>query len=180
MKPSPISDRSLDIAVELSGIRRSPISPTALRLRPSEKVFAVCGLWLLALGTYFLFMRPALLPEDLRYIGSSLDTIRSTVPGLERWLGLVFNVMGGFMVATGAMTMLVAWRLPTTRERGSLTALSVAGATGVALMSATNFALYSSYRWLLLAPALLWLAGLLCYLRERAARRASEHSVGDV
>ena len=45
-------------------------------------------------------------------------------------------------------------------------------------MSATNFALDSNYRWLLLVPALLWLAGLLCYLRERAARRASERPVG--
>ena len=132
----------------------------------SGGIFTVCGLWLLALGTYFLFMRPALLPEDLRYIGSSLDTIRSTVPGLERWLGHVFDVMGGFMVATGAMTMLVAWPLPATPKRGSFAALSVAGITGVALMSATNFALSSNYRWLLLAPALLWLAGLLWYVRK--------------
>ena len=153
---------------------------TISRLRPSGMLFVVCGIWLLALGTYFLFMRPALLPEDLRYIGSSLDTIRSTVPGLERWLGHVFDVMGGFMVATGAMTMLVAWRLrlPATRERGSLTALAVAGIAGVALMSTTNFTLSSNYRWLLLVPALLWLAGLLCYLRERAAHSANEHSVG--
>ena len=161
-----------------SELRISPVDPAASRLRASGGIFIVCGIWLLALGTYFLFMRPALLPEDLRYIGSSLDTIRSVVPGLERWLGLGFNVMGGFMVATGAMTMLVAWRLPATRERGSLPALAVAGAASVALMSATNFALDSNYRWLLLVPALLWLAGLLYYLRERAARRASERPVG--
>ena len=151
---------------------------TISRLHSSGMVFIVCGTWLIALGTYFLFVRPPLLPEDLRYVGSSIDTIRSTAPGLERWLAHVFDVMGGFMVATGAMTMLVALRLPATRERGSLPALAVAGAAGVALMSATNFALDSSYRWLLLVPALLWLAGLLCYLRERAARRANECSVG--
>lgn len=139
------------------------------RLQPSGKVFVVCGLWLVALGAYFLFMRPALLPEDPRFIGSSLETMRSAVPGLERWLGHVFNVMGGFMVATGAMTVLVACRLLARRERGTLTALSVAGAAGVALMSATNFLLYSNFRWLLLLPALLWLAGLLCYVREGAA-----------
>jgi len=145
------------------------MEPTTARYQPSGKIFVVCGLWLVALGAYFLFLRPALLPEDPRYIGSSLETIRSVVPGLERWLGHVFNVMGGFMVATGAMTVLVAWRFLARRERGTLVALSVAGAASVALMSATNFLLNSDFRWLLLLPALLWLAGLLCYLRESAA-----------
>ena len=147
----------------------SPIQPTTSRLQPSGKVFVVCGLWLVALGTYFMFLRPALLPEDPRFIGSSIEAIRSATPGLERWLGHVFNVMGGFMVATGAMTVLVACRLLARRERGTLAALSVAGAASVALMSATNFLLDSDFRWLLLLPALLWLAGLLCYLRESAA-----------
>jgi hypothetical protein len=142
-------------------------TPTS-RLQPSGKLFVVCGLWLVALGMYFLFLRPALLPEDPRYIGVSLETIRSTTPGLERWLGHVFNVMGGFMVATGVMTVLVASRFLARRERGTLLAMSVAGAASVALMSATNVLLYSDFRWPLLLPALLWLAGLLCYLRESA------------
>ena len=86
-------------------------------MQTSGKVFVACGLWLVALGVYFLFLRPALLPEDPRYIGSSLETIRSAAPGLERWLGHVFNVMGGFMVATGAMTMLAAFRLLARRTR---------------------------------------------------------------
>ena len=108
---------------------------TTSHLQASGKVFVLCGLWLVALGMYLLFLRPALLPEDPRYIGSLLETIRSAVPGLERWLGHVFNVMGGFMVATGAITMLVACRLLARRERGTLTAMSVAGAASVALMS---------------------------------------------
>ena len=148
-------------------------------MRLSARLFAACGLWLLALGTYFLFVRPALLTEDLRYIGSSLEAIRSAVPGLERWLGHVFNVMGGFMVATGATTVLVARRLPEWHRRESLTALVVAGAAGVALMSATNFLLHSSFRWLLLIPALLWVAGLLCYACERPARHFSDVGLGD-
>jgi hypothetical protein len=142
---------------------------TNSRLPPSSKVFIVCGLWLVALGAYFLFLRPALLPEDTRYIGSAIETISTAAPGLERWLGHVFKVMGGFMVATGAMTVLVACRLLARREHGCLFALSVAGAAGVALMSATNFLLCSDFRWPLLLPALLWFAGLLCYVRESAA-----------
>jgi len=149
--------------------KSNPMPPTTSRLRVSGTVFVGCGLWLVALGTYFLFLRPALLPEDSRYTGSSLETIRSAVPGLERWLGHVFSVMGGFMVATGAMTVLVACRMLERPERGTLTALSAAGAASVGRMSATNFLLYSIFRWLLLLPALLWLAGVIYYLREGAA-----------
>ena len=67
------------------------------------------------------------------------------------------------------VTVLVAWRMLARRERGTFAALSVAGAASVALMSATNFLLSSDFRWPLLLPAALWLAGLLCYLREGAA-----------
>lgn len=137
------------------------------RLPLSAKVFLVCGLWLVALGLYFALLRPALLLEDPRYIGSSLEAIRAAVPGLERWLGLVFKVMGGFMVATGALTVFAACRWLAKRERGTFAALAVAGAASVGLMSATNFLLHSDFRWLLLLPALLWLLGLACYLRER-------------
>ena len=98
-----------------------------------------------------------------------LEVIRSTAPGLERWLGNVFDVMGGFMVATGVLTILVACRLLARRERGTFAALLVAGAASVALMSATNFLLHSDFRWPLLLPALLWLVGLVCYWREGAA-----------
>jgi hypothetical protein len=139
----------------------------ASQVRPSGKIFAACGLWLVALGAYFLLFRPALLPEDSRSIGGSLETIRAAAPGLERWLGLVFNVLGGFMIASGTLTVLVACRLPH-RSRGTLAALALAGAASVALMSATNFLLHSDFRWLLLLPALLWLAGLVTYRREGA------------
>jgi len=136
------------------------------RLPLSAKVFLVCGLWLVALGLYFILLRPALLPEDPLYIGSSLEAIRAAVPGLERWLGLVFNVMGGFMVATGVLTVLAAWYFLAKRERGTFAALAVAGVASVGLLSATNFVLHSDFRWLLLLPAILWLIGLVCYVKE--------------
>ncbi|MEO6015629.1 MAG: hypothetical protein ABIP46_00110 [Polaromonas sp.] len=44
-------------------------------------------------------------------------------------------------------------------------------------MSATNFALHSDFRWLLLLPVLMWLAGLLCYLREGASWRPPEEPI---
>lgn len=150
------------------------MTPTASRLQLSGKIFALCGIWLVALGTYFLFLRPALLPEDPRYIGSSLEAIRLAVPGLERWLRHVFNVMGGFMASAGVMTTLAACRLRARRDLTTFFALAVAGALSVGLMSVTNFLLNSNFRWLLVLPVLLWLAGLACYLRERVTFAAAK------
>ena len=142
---------------------------TGLRLQVSGKVFAACGLWLVTLGVYFLLLRPALLPEDPRFMGASIETLTAAAPGLERWLNLAFNVMGGFMIAAGSLTTLVACRYLTIRAPGTLTAMVVAGTASVGLMSATNFMLHSDFRWLLLVPALLWLIGMVCYLREGIA-----------
>ncbi|MBO1006930.1 MULTISPECIES: hypothetical protein [Acidovorax] len=145
------------------------MKPPPLPMRLSGKLFAACGLWMFLLGVYFILLRPALLPEDPRFMGTTIETLRAAAPGLEGWLGHVFNVMGGFMVAAGTMTILVAWRFLVRRAPGTLLALAIAGASGVALMSATNFLLHSDFRWLLLVPVLLWLAGLVCYMREDAA-----------
>ena len=139
---------------------------SATRFMLPSIVFATCGLWLVALGIYFLFFRPALLPEDPRFMASSIGIIRIAIPGLERWLNLVFNVMGGFMVATGVMTVSVARSLFVTQSFMTLLSLILAGAFSVALMSATNFRLNSDFRWMLLLPAVLWFAGGWLYLRK--------------
>ncbi|MDB5890054.1 MAG: hypothetical protein JWP47_885 [Polaromonas sp.] len=125
---------------------------SALPMRLSGKVFAACGGWMILLGVYFILLRPALLPGDSRFMGTSAEALPAAAPGLEGWLGHVFNVMGGFMVAAGTMTILLAWRSISRRAPGTLLAAAVAGASGVALMSATNFLLHSDFRWLLLVP----------------------------
>ena len=64
----------------------------------STWMLAGCGIWLIALGLYFIVLRPPLLPEDPRFMG------------------------------------------------------------------ATNFALHSDFRWVLLLPTLVWLAGLAIFV----------------
>ena len=127
-----------------------------------------CGVWLAALGLYFIFIRPPLLPEDTRFIGSSLAQVRAALPGLEAWLQRVFTVMGGFMAGAGVLTVFVARVAMPSRLHGTAWALGLSGVLSVALMSATNFSLHSDFRWLLLAPALLWLAGLVLYAAKRS------------
>lgn len=142
--------------------------PSVARVPLSGRLLVACGLWMVLLGVYFVLLRPALLPEDPRFMSTSIEALRVAAPGMERWLGHVFNVMGGFMVAAGTMIMLVAWRFLANRAPGTLAALIVTGASGVALMSATNFMLDSDFRWLSLAPALLLLAGISSYVGSTA------------
>jgi len=130
----------------------------------STWMLTACGVWLVGLGLYFIVLRPALLPEDPRFMGTTLIQIRTAVPGLESWLKKVFTVMGGFMTAAGVLTVFVATAAMPLRLKGTSWAIALAGALTVALMSATNFALDSEFKWLLLFPALSWLVGLVFYL----------------
>ena len=129
----------------------------------STGMIVTCGVWLVGLGLYFIVLRPPLLPEDARSMGATLTQIRTVVPGLEGWAHKVFLVMGGFMAGAGVLTVFVASVAMPPRLKGASSAIALSGAFTVALMSATNFALYSDYRWLLLVPALVWLAGLVMY-----------------
>lgn len=134
--------------------------------RPAfEFIFSVCGFWLIGLGLYFVFLRPALLPEDLRYVGASLREIQTAAPGLDRWLRHVFTVMGGFMMGAGVLTIYLVMNLSRVRRRWTLAVVALAGVSTVGTMSVTNFQLDSDFKWLLLIPALLWAVGLVLYQR---------------
>lgn len=132
----------------------------------STWLMAACGIWLVGLGGYFIALRPALLPEDARFIGTSVSQIRVAMPGLEPWLAHVFTVMGGFMAGAGVLTLFVATVAMPRRLKGTSWAIAVSGFLTVALMSVTNVALDSDFKWLLLVPAFAWLTALACYVAE--------------
>jgi len=75
--------------------------------------------------------------------------------------------MGGFIAGAGVLTVFVALVAFPPRLKGASWALALSGALTVALMSATNFALNSDFKWLLLVPALVWFAGLVLYRAGR-------------
>ena len=131
--------------------------------RPSISMFMfiACGIWLIGLGLYFMLLRPPLLPEDLRYIGTSAGEIQSALPGLERWTHRVFTVLGGFMTGAGVLTILAATNAFAVRVKWTWIALALAGLFMVGTMSLTNFQLNSDFKWLLLIPSLLWVIGLV-------------------
>ena len=108
-----------------------------------------------------MFLRPPLLPEDLRYMGTRAGEIQSAMPGLQRWVHRVFTVMGGFMTGTGVLTIMAALNASAVREKWTWIALALAGLFTVGTMSLTNFQLNSDFKWLLLMPSLLWIIGLI-------------------
>ena len=135
-----------------------------IRLTSTWMILA-CGVWLMALGLYFIVLRPPLLPEDPRFMGTTLEQLRLAAPGLESWLQKVFTVMGGFMAGAGVLTVWVARVAMPAGLQGTSWALVLAGVLTVALMSATNFALRSDFRWLLLVPAVVWTTGLVLFIK---------------
>lgn len=124
-------------------------------------LLAACGLVVVCIGVFFVAFRPPLLPEDRRYLDAPQEALDAVLPGLARWLEKVFWVMGGYMVATGILTIDLAL---TGVHDGSNTAWVVAAAAGVVsvgLMAMVNFMLRSDFRWPLLMLASLWATSVL-------------------
>jgi len=117
----------------------------------------------MGLGLYFVFLRPPLLPEDPRYMGTSLAAIQASVPGLLVWLRRVFWVMGGYMFATGLLTLYVALTVFRARASGVVLVVALAGLTSIGWMAAVNFLIDSEFKWLILAVALLWPIAIALY-----------------
>ena len=134
----------------------------------------VGGIALIGVGCYFSFLRPALLPEDVRYIGKSLPEVMAAVPGLRHWLPKVFLVLGGYIASVGVLTCYVAGTSLRARVPGALAVASVSGAMSIGLMVAVNFAIQSDFRWVLLLLIVPWISAVLLYWREHHGRRRAQ------
>lgn len=140
-----------------------------MTLRPySATVLALGGVILMTVGLYFVFVRPPLLPEDLRSMGASLAQVQATVPGLPLWLRRVFWVMGGYMFATGLLTFHLAVTTFRARARGVAGVVAIAGSTSIGLMAVVNVIIDSDFKWLILSFVFLWALALALYWLERS------------
>ena len=139
-----------------------------MRLRPySATILALGGAILVLLGLYFIFVRPPLLPEDPRAMGTTLAQVEAAVPGLAVWLRRVFWVMGGFMFTTGLLTVYVAATSFRARVRGVAGVMAVAALASIGLMAVVNFMIASDFKWLILSFVLPWALALGLYWKER-------------
>lgn len=118
-----------------------------------------------AVGIYFMALRPALLPEDLRF--AHLETGDVPAPLLP-WIRIVFRTWGGFVVGLGVLLLGQGIAVYTNRSgwsRGG-TAVGVVFAFGSFLVS--NIQLGSDFIWfigLLFAFAL----AVACIVLRRSA-----------
>ena len=139
----------------------------------SSLALAVGSIAVMGLGLYFGFLRPPLLPEDLRYLNRSLAQIEMSVPEMTAWLRHVFWVVGGYMFATGVVTLYVARTTFRTRARGAALVVTVAGAASVGSMAFVNFLIASDFKWPLLLLALVWVLALALYRFEGSAKTSA-------
>lgn len=137
---------------------------------PSSIVLIMAGICLIGVGSYFILLRPPLLPEDIRYMAlpaAQLDILR---PRLELWLTQVFRVMGGYVLATGVLTVTLAATAFRARQKGAAIGALIGGAASIGWMAAVNFMIDSDFKWVLLAMALLWACSLVLFRFENRVR----------
>jgi len=133
---------------------------------PSSIVLVLAGILLVGTGAYFIILRPPLLPEDTRFMGvaaAQLDPIR---PQLEAWLTNVFWVLGGYILATGVLTVTLA--ATSFRQHSPIAAVGavLGGAASIGWMAAVNFMIGSDFKWVLLAMTLVWACSLALFAWE--------------
>ena len=115
---------------------------------------------MVGLGLYFIFLRPPLLPEDLRFMDASLAQIQNTIPRLQLWLARVFGVLGGYMIATGLLTIYVSITDFRIGKIAASAVVFISGLASIGWMVVVNFMIDSDFRWLLLAFSLPWVVAL--------------------
>ena len=133
----------------------------------SSIVLAVAGVALIGVGLYFIALRSALLPEDVRYMGLSAVQIDAVRPRLEAWLTHVFRVMGGYVLATGVLTITLA----ATSFRAHLWVAAIGaligGAASIGWMAVVNFMIDSDFKWVLVGIVLVWASSLGLFWFEK-------------
>lgn len=117
----------------------------------------------MSMGTYFLFLRPPLLPEDLRYMQTTLQSAQENIPGLAKWLPKVFWVMGSYIFTTGLLTTFIAVTSFRTRAQGAFAIVTIALITSIGSMTAINFIIGSDFKWVLLSLTFPWVIALILY-----------------
>lgn len=141
-----------------------------IKLKPySASILVFGGFLFLAMGVYFIFIRPPLLPEDLRYMKITSPTEQDKIQGLQMWLRKVFWVMGSYIFTTGLLTIYIAFTSFRTRTRGAYGIVLVSGFSSIGSMTVVNFIISSDFKWILLVFMLPWVIALILYGIENDA-----------
>ncbi|WP_026461364.1 hypothetical protein [Adhaeribacter aquaticus] len=133
----------------------------------SAALLALAGILLIGTGLYFIFLRPALLPEDLKFIGTTSQNVKDNLPSLLLWLPKLFWVMGGYILTTGVLVLYISHTSFRNREQHAFTITVMAGFTSIGLMTMVNFLINSDFKWILLVFTLPWAMALILYQKHK-------------
>lgn len=126
-------------------------------------MLVIAGLLLVAMGIYFVFLRPSLLPEDLRYMKTTLPVINNSASGLSDWLQKVFWVMGGYIFTSGLLIIFIALTSFRTRSHGAFIIALISGISSIGFMTIVNFIIDSDFKIALLIFTIPWILALILY-----------------
>ena len=139
----------------------------------SSILLTAAGMLVAGIGVYFIFLRPPLLMEDIRYMHISAVELAAIGPRLEPWLTQVFRVLGGYVLATGLLTMALAVTAFRKRRPVAVAGAFIAGAASIGLMATVNFAIDSDFKWQLLGVAVVWLMSAVAFGAEAWLARSA-------
>ena len=114
--------------------------------RLAQASLGLGGLVLMGMGAYFAFLRPPLLPEDVRYVGASLAQMQGAIPGFLPWVTRIFGVLGGYMFATGLLTAYLAATSFRDGKPLAIAVVAISGSASIGWMAVTNFLIDSDFK----------------------------------
>lgn len=151
-------------SVRLRWVANQPAPGWALmRSRVAAYLLAVVGILVMAMGAYFVILRPAFLPEDLRFIGTDSAAFRAA-PGVTSWLRYVFMVLGGYAFTSGLLTAHIGFTAIRSGRKMPAFLITFAGLTSLGIMVAVNFVIRSDFRYPLAGVGALWAFAVLLEL----------------
>ena len=132
----------------------------------SSIILALAGFPLVTTGLYFIVLRPPLLPEDMRYMGLSAGQLEFVRPNPAAWFSQVFRVLGGYVFATGILTITLAATSFRAHHWSAAIGALISGAASIGTMAIVNFTIDSDFKWVIFFMALLWLCSLCLFWFE--------------
>jgi hypothetical protein len=159
---------------------RTTMTPSRNSWTLSSSLLMLFGAALVVMGLYFMLLRPAFLPEDLRFIGASQAALESAAPRLTSWLMYVFQVMGGFISTAGVLMIALAATSFRTHQRIAAVAAFIGGLGSIVWMTFINFMIDSDFKWVLLGLAIVWSCSLVLFWFESGCskHRQPDHERG--
>ena len=124
----------------------------------------VLGLLTMGTAVFFLVLRPALLPEDIRHTGIDPGTLP---PAFLEWLGTVFRTWGGFIAGFGVLLLGLGGFLLSGRARCLYWATAIGAVVAFGRFLFSNILLDSDFLWFISALFALAAATAISLLLRR-------------